>query len=70
MLGEEPKKMNLKDLIKQKLKELGADGLYCGWCECGCSIEELGLCNSVDLDECEPAKLGEDELFYPMETDK
>jgi hypothetical protein len=61
--------MTLRDYIKIKLRELGADGLYCGDGECGCSIDELAPCEAINLDECEPAKLGENDLFYPMDPE-
>ena len=60
--------MKVKEMLQKALREMGADGLYCGWCECGCSIDELGLCDSVDIENCEPARSGKDGLYYPMEA--
>lgn len=35
--------------------------------ECGCGINDLAPCEAINLDDCEPAKLKADNLFYPME---
>lgn len=45
--------MNCKEIIIEKLKALGADGL-CGD-DCGCGIDNLFPCDSCCLD-CVPAK--------------
>ena len=45
--------MNCKDIIIEKLKALGADGLATEGC--GCGIDALAPCESYYLD-CVPAK--------------
>jgi len=49
--------MTVKDIIINYLAEHGYDGL-CGD-ECGCSIEDLSVCESCPLD-CEPGYKTED----------
>lgn len=44
--------MNLQEIIKKYLEDNGFDGL-CGD-ECGCSIDELFVCESPDMDVCQP----------------
>jgi hypothetical protein len=45
--------MNCKDIIIEKLKAIGADGLCTDGC--GCGIDDLAPCESYYLD-CVPAK--------------
>ena len=59
--------MNAKDLLIKALKEIGADGLYNGYAECGCCVDDIEPCGDCNLDECEPARKHEDGLYYPME---
>lgn len=47
--------MNVGDIIKDYLISIGADGLCNPDLECGCSINELFLCDSC-FDQCETAK--------------
>lgn len=59
--------MNVKEIIIEKLKEIGADGL----CDedCGCSIDDLFPCYTCNLSNCVPAKLiknpDQSEADYP-----
>jgi hypothetical protein len=62
--------MNVRELLIEKLREIGADGLYNEDGECGCGLDDMepcaGYCN---LSICEAAvKRGD--LFYPMEGGK
>ena len=62
-------KMNAKDILKKALTDMGADGLWNGSLgeeACGCGIDDLDPCDCCNINECEPAKLHEDGLFYPM----
>ena len=45
--------MNVREIVKAKLEELGADGLCT--VECGCSLDCLFPCHE-DGSECVPAK--------------
>jgi hypothetical protein len=61
-------KMNAKDMLIQKLKEIGADGLYNWAMECGCGVDDFEPCEACVLDECVAAKFNsKDMLYYPME---
>ena len=57
--------MTVKEIIIEKLKKLGADGLNCNEKdECGCGFNNLAECGE-DFSDCIPAK--EDcGLFYPL----
>lgn len=46
--------MNVKAMIVEKLRALGADGL-CDTFECGCGIDDLAPCGSFP-EECTPAR--------------
>ena len=46
----------LREMVIAQLKALGADGLVCPCEDCGCGIEELGLCECPNLDDCVAAK--------------
>lgn len=62
--------MNVKDLLKKALTDMGADGLWNGnpgEDACGCGINDLAPCDCLNIDECEPATQKEDGLYYPME---
>ena len=58
--------MNAKDILIKGLKEIGADGLVYPELECGCGFDDFEPCDSCELDNCIPARLNEDGLFYPM----
>lgn len=45
--------MDVKDIIIEKLKALGADGLGCD--ECGCGLEDIAPCSCDSVLSCEPA---------------
>ena len=59
--------MNAKSLLKKALTDMGADGLCNAESDCGCGLDDFEPCLVCNLDECVPANLGEDGLFYPME---
>lgn len=46
----------LREMIVAQLKQLGADGLANPCEDCGCGIEELGLCECPNLNDCVAAK--------------
>ena len=49
--------MNVRKIIEKHLREVGADGLVnvdCDYDGCGCSIEELGVCEHINLEDCQP----------------
>ena len=51
--------MNVKQIIENHLREVGADGLVnleCDYDGCGCSIDDLCPCECVNIDDCQPAK--------------
>lgn len=48
--------MNIRQLLDKALRDLGADGLVNLDIECGCGLDELVLCDYLDLDECVLAK--------------
>ena len=63
--------MNCREIITEKLKALGADGLANTDAECGCGIDDLIPCNS-DPSGFEPAKKSksryyDDYCYKPME---
>jgi hypothetical protein len=61
--------MNAKSMLKKALADMGADGLCIPGDEpCGCGLDDFEPCDSILLDECEPAKKHEDGLYYPMEV--
>jgi hypothetical protein len=48
--------MKVKDIIEEKLKALGADGLCNSDEQCGCGVCDLAPCECLNLDECVAAK--------------
>jgi len=61
--------MNVKEIIKKHLVEVGADGL-CRYNCCGCGLDYLIPCEDVDLDCVQARKVDapeEGEMFVPME---
>ena len=49
--------MNIKTIIEEKLKEIGADGLCSEGISCGCGIADLFPCSSESgIENCMPAK--------------
>lgn len=46
--------MNVRQIVIEHLKKIGADGLCAD--ECGCGIDDLFPCGNPDIDECKPAK--------------
>lgn len=47
----------LRDVIRQRLASMGADGLCNSYQGCSCSIDNLGqYCDNPSLDFCEAAK--------------
>jgi hypothetical protein len=58
--------MTVKEIIQEKLKSIGADGLITNGCG-GCDFNELHDC--YYLLECEPAKLDEDGFYKKMEAE-
>lgn len=68
--------MNIHDIVKAKLLELGADGLIDEY-ECACGIEDLAPCGEFPTG-CVPAKRerdpdkipsGYDDWYVPLEDD-
>lgn len=43
----------VREMITQALKEAGCDALYNEDAECGCVLEDMPLCEHVNLDGCE-----------------
>lgn len=48
--------ITVRELIIKRLNELGADGLCNRDESCGCGDDDLGPCDCLNLDQCEPAK--------------
>jgi len=48
------KKINVKTILSEYLKQHGYDGLYNADLECGCVIDDLIPCD-FNFSECEPA---------------
>jgi len=48
------KKINVKTILSEYLKQHGYDGLFNAELECGCTIDDLFPCEA-DFSECEPA---------------
>lgn len=64
----------VKDMLIEKLREIGADGLYFELNEdegCGCELDDLcpceGFMGDTNILECVPAKKTDDGMFLPME---
>lgn len=61
--------MTVKEIIIEKLKSMGADGLCCE--DCGCGLDDLEPCSCINIDMCVPAIWSmEEEDFIPMEVAK
>ena len=48
--------MNAREMIQKSLRETSADGLCNPGETCGCGIDDLVLCDCINLDECQAAK--------------
>jgi hypothetical protein len=48
--------MNVREILQKVLSEQGADGICNPSEECGCGIDDLAPCDSIDLEECQAAK--------------
>ena len=48
------KKINVKTILSEYLKQHGYDGLFNAELECGCTIDDSFPCEA-DFSECEPA---------------
>ena len=59
--------LTAKRLLIEKLREIGADGLVYPDLECGCGFDDFEPCDGCNLNECLPAKLNQDGLYYAME---
>lgn len=53
---ESDQSMNVADIIKKYLREIGADGLCNPEQECGCSIDDMEPCEIINISDCVPAK--------------
>jgi hypothetical protein len=60
--------MTVKDIIIEKIKQIGADGLCNIESDCGCGLDDLMPCNDQFIYDCEPAIKKDDGLFYAMDT--
>jgi len=47
--------MNVKDIVIEKLKEIGADGL-CTEYNCSCDFDDFMNCGAYDIVDCMAAK--------------
>lgn len=47
--------MTVKDIVESKLREMGADGLCNGDCECGCGLDDFVPCGECFCG-CAPAR--------------
>jgi len=58
----------LREILKEQIAALGGDGLCKSGLECGCDLDDLAPCSclvsDMDIDECKPAKKGEDGLYH------
>jgi hypothetical protein len=60
--------LNAWELLIIKLREIGADGLYNPYGECGCGINDLEPCDNCDLSFCEAARYDKvSGLYYLIE---
>ena len=61
--------MNVEDIVRERLEQLGADGLCGPYDECGCALDDLMCCGSCG-GGCAPAKAKENEegdtVYVPM----
>lgn len=64
--------MNLKEIIKQWLIKHKYDGLCKANVDCGCGTNDFMPCGNenCDLENCKPAYLDKDGLFYKFYKDK
>ena len=69
--------MTVREMLVRALEQLGADGLCHPHEGCGCSIDDLGLCDAVNLRDCvaarrvdppEWAESYEDDWYVPLDT--
>jgi hypothetical protein len=54
-------------ILREMLKEIGADGLCNPIEECGCPIDDLAPCGCINLDECAAAVRKRNGNFIIME---
>lgn len=65
--------MTVHEIVIEKLRELGADGLCIPGLECGCGIDDLSPCNCM-VGDCIAARLvpcdtGEmDQWYVPLDA--
>lgn len=59
--------MTVREILAEALKAKGYDGCFCDIDEdgCGCGVDELALCDAMNLDMCQPARLGADGMYHP-----
>jgi hypothetical protein len=55
---------SLEEVVREYLQANGYDGLCYPDLECGCAKDDLFPCGEPDYDECKPAYLGSDDLYY------
>jgi len=54
-----------RELLMEKLREIGADGLCHPALECGCSLDDFEPCLACEITECVAArKVGD--RFFPL----
>jgi hypothetical protein len=58
--------INVKEIIKNYLKEHGYDGLWSDQGDyCGCQVDDLCPCDEPNLYGCVAAHMRDDNLLYP-----
>lgn len=56
-----------REILKDRLVAMGADGLCNITEECGCGFNDLAPCDCINLDECVPArKIGDVFVAFPV----
>jgi len=60
----------IRQILKEQIATLGGDGLCNPEYECGCGLDDFQPCDAIHIDECKPAKKGENGLYYMMEEKK
>jgi hypothetical protein len=45
------------DLLAEQLRDMGASGLANKQLECGCSVQDMHMCDTISLKDCVPAKM-------------
>lgn len=45
-----------REILKDRIVAIGADGLCNPTEECGCDFDDLAPCDCLNLDECVPAR--------------